>query len=237
MPLDFKIINKIVDVDDSFKMPSVLMEKLFDKEKREEMFKEFLKYETDLSFDWFHIYFQEEYAERKTKKQDFTPESLTTLLSALTQTKKTGFGTSLDVAAGTGGLTIKKWHEDRTRCPISAYKPSNYYYQCEELSDRALPFLLFNLLIRGMNAVVVHGDVLSREVKQIYFIQNDLDDYMTFSSLNIMPHSKIVEKEFDVKKWIEEPIEHIESSKSVAERYLQVYGSGEDATCKICELA
>lgn len=229
MTLDFKTINEIVDVDDSFKMPTVLMKKLFDKEKREEMFKEFLEYETNMSFDWFHIYFQEEYAERKAKKQDFTPESITKLLSALTQNENTS-STSLDVAAGTGGLTIKKWYEDRLQCPIFAYKPSDYFYQCEELSDRALPFLLFNLLIRGMNAVVVHGDVLSREVKQIYFIQNDLDDYMTFSSLNIMPHSKIVEKEFDVKKWIEEPIEHIESSKSVAERYLQAYGSGEDAT-------
>lgn len=230
MTLDFKKINKIVGVDDSFKMPAILMKKLFDKEKREEMFKEFLEYETDLSFDWFHIYFQEEYAERKTKKQDFTPESLTTLLSALTQNEKTGSGTSLDVASGTGGLTIKKWHDDRMRCPISAYKPSNYYYQCEELSDRALPFLLFNLLIRGMNAVVIHGDVLSREVKQVYFIQNDLDDYMTFSSLNIMPHNKNVGKEFDVNKWIEDPIEHIESSKSIADKYLQAYGSEEDAT-------
>lgn len=230
MTLDFKTINGIVGVDDSFKMPTILMEKLFDKEKREEMFKEFLEYETNMSFDWFHIYFQEEYAERKTKKQDFTPESLTTLLSALTQTKKTGYGTSLDVAAGTGGLTIKKWHEDRTRCPIFAYKPSDYFYRCEELSDRALPFLLFNLSIRGMNAAVVHGDVLSREVKQIYFIQNDLDDYMTFSSLNIMPHNKNVGKEFDVNKWIEDPIEHIESSKSIADKYLQAYGSEEDAT-------
>lgn len=211
MTLDFKTINEIVDVDDSFKMPTVLMKKLFDKEKREEMFKEFLEYETNMSFDWFHIYFQEEYAERKTKKQDFTPESLTTLLSALTQTKKTGFGTSLDVAAGTGGLTIKKWHDDRMRCPISAYKPSNYYYQCEELSDRALPFLLFNLLIRGMNATVVHGDVLSREVKQIYFIQNETDDFMGFSSLNVMPHSKTVEQFFNVLEWKELAKDYIEN--------------------------
>ncbi|WP_430605755.1 hypothetical protein [Enterococcus sp. DIV0180] len=61
MTLDFKKINKIVGVDDSFKMPAILMKKLFDKEKREEMFKEFLEHETNMSFDWFHIYFQEEY--------------------------------------------------------------------------------------------------------------------------------------------------------------------------------
>lgn len=212
MTLDFKTINEIVGVDDSFKMPAVLMKKLFDKEKREAMFKEFLEYETNMDFDWFHIYFQEEYAERKTKKQDFTPESLTTLLSALTQNEKTGSGASLDVASGTGGLTIKKWHEDRIRCQISAYKPSNYYYQCEELSDRAMPFLLFNLLIRGMNAVVIHGDALSREVKQIYFVQNETDDIRSFSSLNVMPHTKIVADHFNVSEWKESAKDYIENA-------------------------
>lgn len=211
MTLNFKTINEIVGVDDSFKMPAILMEKLFDKEKREEMFKEFLEYETNMSFDWFHIYFQEEYAERKAKKQDFTPESITKLLSALTQNETTS-STSLDVAAGTGGLTIKKWYEDRLQCPIFAYKPSNYFYQCEELSDRALPFLLFNLLIRGMNAVVVHGDVLSREVKQIYFIQNETDDFMGFSSLNVMPHTKTVEQFFNVLEWKESAKDYIENA-------------------------
>lgn len=210
MTLDFKTINEIVDVDDSFKMPTILMKRLFDKEKREAMFKEFLEHETNMSFDWFHIYFQEEYAERKAKKQDFTPESITKLLSALTQNETTS-STSLDVAAGTGGLTIKKWYEDRLRCPFSAYKPSNYYYQCEELSDRALPFLLFNLLIRGMNAVVIHGDVLSREVKQIYFIQNETDDFMKFSSLNVMPHTKTVEQFFNILEWKEPAKDYIEN--------------------------
>lgn len=212
MSLDFKTINNIVGVDDSFKMPTILMERLFDKEKREEMFNEFLKYENDLSFDWFHIYFQEEYAERKTKKQDFTPESITEILSALTQNESSS-STSLDVASGTGGLTIKKWNEDRIECPFFAYKPKNYFYYCEELSDRALPFLLFNLLIRGMNAVVIHGDVLSREVKQIYFIQNATDDFRKFSSLNVMPHTKMVAVYFNVLEWKESAKDYIENVK------------------------
>ncbi|HAK1366479.1 TPA: SAM-dependent DNA methyltransferase, partial [Listeria monocytogenes] len=86
--------------------------------------------------------------------------------------------------------------------------------------DRALPFLLFNLLIRGMNATVIHGDALTREAKQVYFIQNDKDDLLNFSSFNIMPHSETVEKEFNIHKWLEPVIEHIESPLSVADRYL-----------------
>lgn len=64
-----------------------------------------------------------------------------------------------------------------------------------------------------MNATIVHGDSLSREAKQVYFIQNDQDDYMTFSSLNVMPQSQLVEKEFGIRTWLEKTINHIESPK------------------------
>lgn len=72
-------------------------------------------------------------------------------------------------------------------------------------------FLLFNMLIRGMNGIVVHGDALSREIKNVYFIQNTSDDYMKFSDLNVMPRSEMAEKVFNVHKWIGDGIEHIES--------------------------
>lgn len=72
------------------------------------------------------------------------------------------------------------------------YKPSCYLYVCEELSDRAIPFLLFNTLIRGMNAVIVHCDVLSRKAYGAFFVQNDKDDPLQFSSLNLLPYSRDV---------------------------------------------
>ena len=211
MSLTFEGINQILGVDDSYKAPNKLMELLFDKQDREKMFMEFLEHEKDMSFDWFHVYFQEEHAQRKTKKQDFTPSSISKILSRIIDVeanKKTG--TRLDVAAGTGGLTISRWNDDRLNHTPFEYKPSMYLYQCEELSDRALPFLLFNLMIRGMNAVVIHGDALHGEVYQVYFIQNSNDDYMRFSSLNIMPQNELVEKEFDIRKWLEEPVSYIE---------------------------
>lgn len=223
MNLTTEKINELLGIKESYKASDALMAILFDKEKREPTFKAFLEIEWRLDRDWFHAYFEEEHANKKKFAQDFTPDSISKLLSAIV-----GPGSNnLDVAAGTGSLMIQKWNHDRISMSPFDYKPSMFLYQCEELSDRALPFLLFNLMIRGMNATVVHGDALTREAKQVYFIQNDLDDYMTFSSLNVMPHSENVEKEFDIRKWIEEPIEHVESPISILEKYLSIYDQKE----------
>lgn len=208
MTLTTKNINDLLQIDDSYKAPDAMMRILFDREKREQIFRSFLQYEINLDYEWFHMYFQDEHADRKVKKQDFTPNSISTLLSKIVGP---GNGMNLDVAAGTGGLTIQKWHLDQMQTNPLEYKPSNYFYQCEELADRAIPFLLFNLMIRGMNATVVHGDSLQREVKQVYFIQNEKDDFLQFSSLNVMPHNEMVTREFSVIKWIDDPIDHIES--------------------------
>lgn len=226
MKLTTDKINELLGIKESYKASDALMAILFDKEKREETFKAFLEIEWRLDRDWFHAYFEEEHANKKKFAQDFTPDSISKLLSVIA-----GPGSNnLDVAAGTGSLMIQKWNHDRTSMSPFDYKPSMFLYQCEELSDRALPFLLFNLMVRGINATVVHGDALSREAKQVYFIQNDADDYMAFSSLNIMPHSENVEKEFDIRKWIEEPLEHVESPISIVDKYFKTYEPDEDST-------
>ena len=205
-------INELLGIEESYQASDKLMNILFNKEEREKLFRSFLNQNWDMTFDWFHIYFQDEHADRAKHKQDFTPKSITNLLVKMSESdNEITCGTRLDVAAGSGGLTIEKWNQDRISVPLFSYKPSMFIYQCEELSDRALPFLLFNLAIRGMNAVVLHGDVITREFKQVYFIQNDSDDYMKFSSLNIFPQNEMVEEMFDVRKWLEEPKQYIES--------------------------
>lgn len=217
--LTTEIINNLLGIKESYKASDALMKILFDKEKRESVFKSFLEYDHQLNKDWFHIYFEEEHANKKKFAQDFTPDSISKLVSQLVRSE-TDNGLRLDVASGTGSLIIQKWADDRQQHSPFDFRPSMYLYQCEELSDRALPFLLFNLLVRGMNATVVHGDVLSREAKQVYFIQNDEDDHMKFSSLNVMPHSAVIKKNFDIRKWLEPAIDHIESPIEVADRYL-----------------
>ncbi|MCD1025807.1 N-6 DNA methylase [Enterococcus sp. SMC-9] len=208
-------INHLLGIKESYQASDALTKILFDKDKRENLFKAFLDKDCNLDKDWFHVYFEEEHANKLKYAQDFTPASIALLLSKIIGNRP---GMRMDVASGTGSLVIKKWHEDRLSHSPFDYKPSMYFYHCEELSDRAMPFLLFNLMIRGMNAIVIHGDALTREAKQVYFVQNDNDDFMEFSNLNIMPHSMIVEQELDIRKWVEPEIDHIESSFDILNR-------------------
>lgn len=210
-------INGLLDIDDSYKAPDRLMSILFNKAEREKLFRDYLEIETNVDYDWFHEYFQNEHADRKNKKQDFTPRGVATLLSKLVNTPNVGY-TNLDIAAGTGGLTIEKWNEDRYSMSIFEYLPSMFFYQVEELSDRAIPFLIFNLAIRGMNATVVHGDSLLRKCKGIFFIQNDKDDFLGFSSINVMPYNETTENEFHVEFGDFRYPEHIESPIEVLDR-------------------
>lgn len=207
-------INKILGIKDSYKAPDRLMDILYgDIKERDKVFKQFLElYNYDVSWDWFHEYFQEEHAERKSRKQDFTPESIAKVLSKIVDMKDDT--TIYEPTAGTGGVLITNWNETRMKSNPFTYRPSNYFHLVEELSDRTLPYLLFNLIIRGMNAVVIHGDTLTRESYGVFFIQNDGDDHMKYSSLNRMKYSEDTEKMFNVK-FVEEKHKPILQSQSM----------------------
>jgi type I restriction-modification system DNA methylase subunit len=192
--------NTLLGVDDSYKAPERLMSILRNKTERESLFKQFLElFEGDVSYDWFTDYFQDEHADRKKQKQDFTPRSVNTLISHLIGDTSNGDGTFYEPCAGTGGMTIARWNDDRMQHSPFDFQPSWYVYTCEELSDRALPFLLFNVIIRGMNAIIIQCDVLSRKSYGAFFIQNERDDHMQFSSFNVLPYSGSVEKTLAVK--------------------------------------
>ncbi len=136
-------INEILNIRESYELPEKLM-KILLSEEREEIFEKFLEIESDLSRDFFTNYFQEEQSNRSSLMQDFTPTELCTLVSKLEKGQLIA-----DICAGTGGLTIAAWNEN---------KKSTFY--CEELSGRAFPILLFNLSIRKINAIAVRKDIL-----------------------------------------------------------------------------
>ncbi|HER4645244.1 TPA: SAM-dependent DNA methyltransferase, partial [Streptococcus pyogenes] len=46
-------IHRILGIDEVYKAPKRLTDILFDKDSREDIFRQFLKYETDVSYDWF----------------------------------------------------------------------------------------------------------------------------------------------------------------------------------------
>ena len=170
--LSTKQINELISVNESYYASFRLNDILFDRDARISLFNSFLQLEQDLSFDWFTDYFQEEHSDRKNKKQDFTPDSVTELASKLLGV----FDSNADICAGTGGLTIKRW---------TLNKHAQFY--CEEYSDRAMPFLLFNLMIRNINGIVVHGDALTQEYKHVYKLVNG-DRFSELEELNGLPN-------------------------------------------------
>lgn len=177
-------INNILGITESYKAPERMWEILkSDLEIRNSIFNLFLEaFHYEMSEDWFHSWFQEDHADRSKKKQDFTPMGVAKILANITEHSfKNDFEKRYDVCSGTGGLTIAKWNNDIVLKGFMDYKPSQFVYICEELSDRSLPFLIFNFLVRGMNGIVYHGDVLEKNYKAIYIIVNENDDALGFS--------------------------------------------------------
>lgn len=165
--LTIEQINNLFGVNESFNAPFKLRDILKGKTQRERLFDDFMVQEKDLSFDWFTEYFQKEQSDRKNMKQDYTPNAVTEILNRLLGSTDS----NVDLCAGTGGLTIKRWNDN---------KDATFY--CEEYSDRAIPFLLFNLAIRNMDAIVCHGDSLTHEFKAIY----KLNDYLKYSDITLI---------------------------------------------------
>lgn len=125
----------------------------------------------NISYDWFQNIYEEDFAQRKQNKQDFTPNSVGVLLSKLTGNKQ---GEIYEPTAGNGGLLISNfWHRKNKENYAAELHPIN----CWELSDRSIPILLLNLSIRGIVGTVYHGDVLTREVKSTYILTKDDDKY------------------------------------------------------------
>ncbi|MDN6572142.1 MAG: N-6 DNA methylase [Staphylococcus equorum] len=151
-------INQLLGITESYQAPQVMLDYMLDDKKREELFHQFLREETDLSYEWFHNYFEEEHADRKKKKQDFTPDAVSKLCAMLIGNSDDYF----EATAGTGGMLIQAWNINKER-----------YFIVEELSDRSIPFLLFNMAIRGINGTVRHGDSLKQKFKTGYELVNN----------------------------------------------------------------
>ena len=138
---------------ESYQVPDAMMKALMDGTKRHELFSLYLS-EFSLNDDPVNILFQQEHGDRDKFKQDYTPPELARLVAEMAHrdTEKAP-ATIADLCAGTGTLTL-----------ACLRKFPHAYYHCEEVTARAIPFLLFNLAIRGVNAEVFQQDVLTREV-------------------------------------------------------------------------
>lgn len=213
MAISQKDFFELANVKQHSQFQKFLEDIVLDRKKRENFYKGCIKVDPQcVEHDTFRQYFEEYAAERKSNQQDFTPEAITDLMATLTDVSvKNSIGwTAYDCAAGTGSMILSKWKKERDKHLPWDYYPHNYLYLAEEFSDITIPYLIHNFALRGMNAVVIHGDTLEETANQVYFIQNPKDNPFAFSSVNVLPHSDMVAEFLNIKKWIAEPIEHIE---------------------------
>lgn len=175
--LDRDFVNNYLEITESYKMPARLMEILFNPSEREKMFDAFSAENPDKSMDWWTDYFQDEQGDRNALKQDFTPHSICKIVAEMTPPADS----FADVCAGTGGLTIAL-HD---RFPDA-------YFHCEEISERTIPVLLFNLAVRNVHAEVICGDSLEQTRKHVYKITPG-DRYSDIAEVDDVPPQKFGE--------------------------------------------
>lgn len=102
----------------------------------------------DLSVDWMQKIYQYYLADRKEKKQDYTPASLAQFMGLLA-----GASTRIvDMCAGSGALIIQKWNQDH-----------DIRFTALEIDENVIPFLLFNMVLRNIRCRVFQMDALTGE--------------------------------------------------------------------------
>lgn len=111
----------------------------------------------DNSKDMLQALWQYYEADRVGKKQDYTPKSLCRLVSALAG----GCRNVYDCCGGSGALSIDI---------INTHNPEKVVI--EELDERVIPFLIFNLCFHNADGYVINGDVLTGDVGCIYKIKH-----------------------------------------------------------------
>ena len=150
MKVDESVLFELTGEKEVFNIPQKLMKMLLDETERKYLISELEKYEHGISCS-FQEFFESEIADRKTFKQDYTPQSIGEICSNIV-----GTGDYLEIAAGTGSLAINGQYKE----------PSKLYLT--EFSEIAMPFLIINMLLRKYDAVISHEDSLSGEVFATY---------------------------------------------------------------------
>jgi len=176
-------VLKLFNIDDLQDLSRGIMQIVEDRSgKRQEIYLELLAINNyDLSKDWFQSIYEDELAQRKENKQDFTPNSVSHLVSLITGNPK---GKIYEATAGNGGMVIADWWN---RCQQHHFPfmhfPADNMIECWELSARSIPILLLNLSIRGIMGVVYHGDVLEQTIRAKYILLNRNNDTLGFSEI------------------------------------------------------
>ena len=148
-----EISKQVFEISDVSELGAAISEKMNDVST----FQKWADLVPDMTTDNLQPIFQYYMADRKEKMQDYTPKSLA--LAACMMAGVHNAKSVYDMCAGSGALTIQAWNIN-PECR----------FICQEFDERVIPFLLFNLAVRNINAFVIHGDVLSEEQFKVYSV-------------------------------------------------------------------
>ena len=146
-----KILN-LCNVKSVGEIGNILYEKVLSNDKN--FFSEYEKI-SDNKKDYIQSLWQYYQADRDEKKQDFTPKSLSKLLARLAGNAESFY----DCCGGSGALTTEYFLSTNAKDIL-----------VEELDVNVIPFLLFNLCLRNVNATVICGNALTKEYFKSYIL-------------------------------------------------------------------
>ena len=185
-------VNHILGINDSYQAPDRVLALVTgdDRRERDRVYYELAElFGSDYSRDWFFEYFQEEHADRRQNKQDFTPPCIASVIHDVLHARLSkqcdGKEISYDPAAGTGQLVIRDWWLTRKLQMPWEYKPMDHLVVCSELSVKTIPFLLLNLSIRGICGMVFHANSMTNEIYQVYVLTNEKNDPLHYSDVTL----------------------------------------------------
>lgn len=154
-----ELTDKMIDLL-GIKNINEMSERLFEvvTQNDNEIYDKFCKLvENDLTVDWLQMIYQYYQADRKEKKQDYTPKSLAKLMGMLIGEDSEII---IDLCAGSGALTIQRWNMKQDQ-----------HFELHEFDERVIPFLLFNMAVRNITCKVYHADVLQNELYHMYSVK------------------------------------------------------------------
>lgn len=156
-----ELTDKMLELLDT-KSTNEIADKIFDAVKNNniEIYEQFTQLVNgDLSKDWLQKIYQYHLADRKEKKQDYTPYSLARLAGMLAGDSNE----VIDMCAGSGALTIQKWNLNH-----------DIKFELYELDENVIPFLLFNMAVRNIECTVYHANILSEEIYNTFKIKKGI---------------------------------------------------------------
>lgn len=156
--------------------------KLEDEYKKQEFLYEFIELQkkAGLDVDLLNNYTMLLTSSNRKLGQDFTPVSLTELLSRITITEDVEYPVFYDCAGGTGSTVMKAYYDwvGKQKHFNDQFKP---ILEIDEYDTYNCYCCVFNFIIRGLNAIVRNKNTLTGETYAVFVMTNKATNGEMFS--------------------------------------------------------